>query len=311
MRSLAVALFLCGVPVYGQDAATRASQASVQASQQATQQANEQMQQASQQASQQIMQASQQGLNNQSCLASRPRFSLKPGAYTGTQTVYIDAKDRHSTIFYTTDGWTPTDQSIRYTGPVTLDATTHMQAVVFAPGCARSQVAQAVYTFPGTPAVLPVVVGADGVLHRGTELHLSFVTPVSSDKARIGDVVPLSLATPLSVGGRVIAPGSLHATAVVTGVHRPAPIGEPGDVTFALRSITVDGVSVPLNGEETAEGADKIDQLRRWIFIPGVNVVAAFSTRGENAEIAAGTSVTAKVAADTALPASVAQSARQ
>lgn len=317
MRSLAVALLvMVGSSALAQDAAMQASQAAMQASQQASeaamqaaQQANQAAMQAAQQASQQAIQDAQSAAsadNLQSCLAPKPIFSVKPGTYGAPQKVYIEEHARHAALYYTTDGWTPTDQSTRYTGPVTVDATTRLQAVAFVPGCHRSSVAEAVYTLPG-PALKPSRVEApNGVLRKGTELELAFVAPVSSETARVGDPLELMLAAPLRAGDRVFAPSEVKALATVTAVERPAGFGQPGELTFAMQSLTVGGVTVPLSGVETTEGLDHYDKVRHRILIPLVGL-SVLGIRGDQAVIAAGTSVTAKVAADMPLPAQAAE----
>jgi hypothetical protein len=157
---------------------------------------------------------------------------------------------------------------------------------------------------------MPVVVGADGVLRAGTELRLRFVTPSTSATAKVGDVLALEAVNEVRTGGQVWAPGTLKGTAVVTAVHRPGVMGQPGELTFALQSLTVDGVAVRVDGVATAEGADKYGKVRKVVLIPAVNL-SALAIHGDNAEIAAGAVVTGRVVVDTALPARVAQGTGQ
>jgi len=49
-----------------------------------------------------------------------PTFGLAAGTYTGTQTVTISDSTSGSTIYYTTNGNTPTASSTKYTGAVML-----------------------------------------------------------------------------------------------------------------------------------------------------------------------------------------------
>jgi hypothetical protein len=51
----------------------------------------------------------------------------------------------NATIYYTTDGTTPTTASKRYSGPVVITQTTMVQAVAIASGYAMSQVVTATY----------------------------------------------------------------------------------------------------------------------------------------------------------------------
>lgn len=60
-----------------------------------------------------------------------PQFSLQAGFYTSSQTVTITCSDANATIYYTTDGSTPTQSSTQYTGPITVSQTTVLRARAF------------------------------------------------------------------------------------------------------------------------------------------------------------------------------------
>lgn len=77
-----------------------------------------------------------------------PTFSLATGTYTSVQTVTISDATAGATIYYTTNGNTPTTSSPVYTGqPISVSVTTTIKAIaVGAPGYANSQIASAVYT---------------------------------------------------------------------------------------------------------------------------------------------------------------------
>lgn len=309
MRNAVLALVVgtFSLPAFSQDpAAMAAMQASQQASMMATQaaqQANDQAMQASQQASQQAMQAAQQaGIDNGPNFVSTPKFSVKPGMYKDSQTVYITDRTRNAVIYYTTNGWTPTSQSPRYTAPITVDSTTHLQAIAIAPGWLRSMVADATYTLPAPAAPpAPIVAGPNGLLRQGTEVALTFTTDLTSRTAKIGDPIDLTLASTIQVGNHTIAPGA-HAAGVVIDVRRPGVGGVPGSLTFAVRSLSADGVTIPLTGTETEEGESRIPHGGIFL-IPVVGVTKALATRGGQAEIHSDMPVVATIAADTTLSA--------
>jgi len=203
MRTLLVVTILMMSAFSAQAQDDAAAQAAQQAAQQATQMAQQQMQQLqqyTQQMSDQMTQQTMQNLSDASnaaqniavCCAftARPTFSMKPGTYSGTTTVKIRDKTSGAVIYYTTDGWTPTTSSTRYTGPVTIDSTTTLQDIAIGPYAARSMVASAQYTINGRqPApskaaastiVAPPRAAVGAILRQGTPVHLVFATDVNS-----------------------------------------------------------------------------------------------------------------------------------
>ena len=75
---------------------------------------------------------------------STPTFSPAAGTYTSAQSVSISDATSGATIYYTTNGTTPTTSSTEYTGPITVSSTETLQAIAVATG--DSAVASAAYT---------------------------------------------------------------------------------------------------------------------------------------------------------------------
>ena len=309
MRATLLVLLLSSAPVYGQDAAAQAAQQSQIANQIATQQTI-QASQASIQASQQAaQQASQQAMN--SSLASnypalpftkKPAFSVPPGVVAQGTKVRIKCSTRHSVIYYTTDGWTPTTTSTRYTGPIPIDSDTHLEAIAVSPYYARSLVAQVEYTVKGqAPAPPKTSLSIEGVLAAGTPLRLVTGSSVSSKTAQVGDDLTLLLDEDVKEGGSIVIPKGSKISATITAVDRAGLSGEPGDLSFEIHSLDVQRAKIPLLGGETLEGQNKFKTARGpLLFIPFFGP-AALLVRGDEAEIKPGMTLTASVAADTPL----------
>jgi hypothetical protein len=83
-----------------------------------------------------------------------PTFSPVPGDYTSAQSVTITTTwPGTTTIYYTTDGSTPTTSSNVYTGPVSIGAASTLKAIATAPNLTNSSVASGLYTIaPNAPS---------------------------------------------------------------------------------------------------------------------------------------------------------------
>jgi hypothetical protein len=91
-------------------------------------------------------------------LVATPTFSPAGGTYTGSVTVTIGDATSGATIYYTTDGSTPTTSSAIYTGPLTFTQATTLKAMAAKSGMTSSAVASAVYTIQqlvATPTLSP------------------------------------------------------------------------------------------------------------------------------------------------------------
>jgi hypothetical protein len=78
--------------------------------------------------------------------AATPTFSPAAGTYTSAQSVTISDATSGASIYYTTNGSTPTTASTRYTAPISVGSTTTLKAIATAPGFTTSAVSTAVYT---------------------------------------------------------------------------------------------------------------------------------------------------------------------
>ncbi len=74
-----------------------------------------------------------------------PTFSPAGGTYTAAQTITITCSTNGATIYYTTNGSTPSASSTMYNGAITISETTTLKAIAIKDGT-QSNVATAIYT---------------------------------------------------------------------------------------------------------------------------------------------------------------------
>jgi len=74
-----------------------------------------------------------------------PTFSPAAGTYAEAQSVTISTTTSDATIYYTTDGSTPSNASTQYTGAIPVSTTTTIKAIAVKEGMNNSTVATATY----------------------------------------------------------------------------------------------------------------------------------------------------------------------
>src|SRR6204780_4558996 len=114
--------------------------------------------------------------------ASTPAFWPVSGSYSQTQagqTVTLTDSTPNASIYYTTDGTTPTASSTQYKNPMTITSTTTIQAIATAQGYSQSASVTGSYTLtpPGNgPAVSIVVTTDDQTMQLTPQPTVSFST---------------------------------------------------------------------------------------------------------------------------------------
>lgn len=99
-----------------------------------------------------------------------PAFNPPPGSFVGQQQVQIVTSTPGASIFYTTDGSTPSSShGALYSTAVTLPTTTTLQAIATTPGLADSPVTSGLYSLSGTSTLLLAQ-----MIPQGASLSLGF-----------------------------------------------------------------------------------------------------------------------------------------
>ena len=91
-----------------------------------------------------------------------PAFSPAAGSYTTVQTVSISDATPHASIYYTTNGTTPSKTSTLYSKALSIATTTTLKAIAMATGLANSGVASATYTINLNTTAAPTFTPAAG-----------------------------------------------------------------------------------------------------------------------------------------------------
>jgi hypothetical protein len=186
--------------------------------------------------------------------AARPTFALAAGTYTSTQTVSLSDTTPGAVIYYTTDGSTPTSGSAKYSAPLTVSATTTIQAIAVASGYANSAVAGATYTISAlSPTFSPVsgtfstptvtVTLADSTPGAVIYYTTNGTTPTTSSAKYSA---PLTLSASTTIQAIAVASGlsnssaasATYTVAVLSPTFSPAPGSYSSTQTVSLSDAT-------------------------------------------------------------------------
>ena len=187
--------------------------------------------------------------------AAVPRFTPSPYTYTTPQSVQLTDTTPGVTIYYTTDGSTPTTASPQYTGPITVSTTTTINAFAAGPGYIASAVARGSYIInAATPTLSP---GAFGSFNTPVLVTLADNSPGATIYYTTDGSTPTTASTqytgPFTISTtttiKAIATGGGYGTSTVASgtytitayspTFSPAPIGSfttPQSVTLTDRS---------------------------------------------------------------------------
>jgi alpha-tubulin suppressor-like RCC1 family protein len=153
--------------------------------------------------------------------AATPTFSPAAGTYTSIQTATISCATSGATIYYTTDGSTPTTSSTKYTAPLTVASTTTINALATATGVHNSSVATATYTINLPSVATPTFSPAAGTYTGVQQATISCATSGATIYYTIDGSTPTTSSKVYSAPLSILTT-TLKAIATKTGMANSA-----------------------------------------------------------------------------------------
>lgn len=175
-----------------------------------------------------------------------PVLSPTSQSFNGTLSVTVTDSTPSSSIFYTTDGTTPTPSSTPYTGAISVTTTTTIKAMATASGLTNSAVGTGVYT--QTQAATPVL----------SPMSQAFTTTLSvsvSDSSPSPTIYCTTDGTTPTTGSPVYSgPFSLTVTTTIKCIATSAGYANSA-VGSGVYTQAVAGANVFMNGNQRQSGS--------------------------------------------------------
>ena len=166
--------------------------------------------------------------------AATPAFSPAAGTYTSTQSVAISDTTAGATIFYTTNGSTPTTSSTKYTAPISVSSSQTIKAIATASGFSQSSVGSAAYTINLPQAAVPTFSPAGGTYASAQSVTLGDTTAGATIYYTTNGSTPTTGSTVYTAPISVSASQTINAIAVASGLSQSSV----GSASYTIGSST-------------------------------------------------------------------------
>jgi hypothetical protein len=171
-----------------------------------------------------------------------PTLTPASGTYTATQTVTISEATTGTTIYYTTDGSTPTTSSTKYVGPLTVSVSATVKVLVVKAGTS-STTAAAIYTIvPVLPT--PTLSLATGTYSGSQAVSIGEATAGTSIYYTTNGTTPTASSAVYTWAITVSANETLTAIAVKAGYTNSATV----TATYTITSGGTSYINYPTDG---------------------------------------------------------------
>ncbi|MGB6687870.1 MAG: chitobiase/beta-hexosaminidase C-terminal domain-containing protein [Terracidiphilus sp.] len=148
--------------------------------------------------------------------AATPTISVPSGTYTSTQKITLKDAIVSATIYYTTDGSTPTASSSEYSTTISATSMETIKAMATAPGYSQSAVAAATYIIV-PPAAKPVFSPPAGTYNSNQAVSISDSAPDATIYYTTDGSAPTTASAPYSGPIGISSTMTVNAIAIAPG----------------------------------------------------------------------------------------------
>src|SRR5271165_1123194 len=166
--------------------------------------------------------------------AQEPQFSPGAGTYTSAQSVTITDATSGSTIYYTTNGTTPTTSSTKYSSAITVPSTETIKAIAVATGFSQSAVASATFTI-NLAAASPIFTPGAGTYTKAQSVTITDATSGATIYYTTNGTTPTASSTKYTAAIAVSTTETIEAIAIATDLSQSAV----ASATYTINSTTM------------------------------------------------------------------------
>ena len=202
-------------------------------------------------------------------VVATPTFTPAPGTYTSAQSVTIACATSGASLYYTTDGSTPTASSTPYTGAITVGTTKTVKALAVKAGMTDSVIGVAAYTISlpsvATPTFSPVAGSYTGtqsvtIACATSGATVRYTTDGSTPSDTVGTLFSGAISVPATATLKAIAyKAGMTSSAVVSAAFTITPPVGGGEGLTPAQEAKLDAVLVALTAVKT--NTDKMTGL--------------------------------------------------
>jgi hypothetical protein len=179
--------------------------------------------------------------------AATPVFSVPAGTYAPVQVPITDATPGVS-IYYTTNGTTPTTASTLYSGPISVSTSETVEAIAAESGYSPSSVASAAYVIHPPVATMPTFSIAPGASTAELSVSIADTTPGATIYYTTNGATPTTASAAYSSPINVTGWETVEAMAVASGYANSAVAGAAYVVNVPSLTGSVNSGSAPIAG---------------------------------------------------------------
>jgi hypothetical protein len=150
-----------------------------------------------------------------------------------------------------------------------------------------------------TPTAATIVTTPAITIPAMTPVELEILAPINSKTAKIGEMFPIKLVSPIVIDGRTIVPAGATGQGEVVHAAKARAAGKAGELILAARYVEWDNVRIPLRSFKFGRAAG--ENRTGTAIALGVVVAAplALFVAGGQVDVAQGAAANAKIASDT------------